>query len=62
MELIANHFSDSSLEIRGFALEFYIILTEMYLDFSESNQEHISQYLQNPQKFQKNSKIILSTN
>lgn len=56
MELIANHFTDSSFQIRGFALEFYVILADIFIDFDSSNSESLAQYLERPQEFLKKSK------
>lgn len=48
MRIIAKHFTDPCPKIRGFALEFYLILAELFLDFDEIDEASLRLYLRNP--------------
>jgi hypothetical protein len=55
MEIIAKHFTDPSVSIRGFALEFYLILAELFLEFDFLDPNITQQFLQNPETFESES-------
>ena len=58
MEIIAKHFTDSSVSIRGYALEFYFIIAELFLGFDPLNPEIVKEYLKNPETFESKSEPV----
>lgn len=48
MCIIARHFGDPCPHIRGFALEFYLVLAELFLDFETLDESDLRDCLENP--------------
>jgi hypothetical protein len=56
MEIISKHFNDPSIEIRGYSLEFYLILAELFFDFDSLDGQLVQEYLQNPETYKSQGK------